>query len=84
MKQKAVRYPSALAAAAALSVASGTAHAEGVALPNKFWRPDQLDLSPLRQSGVESNPLGGSFASTRSIAGLITPTSTRRAASSGR
>lgn len=61
MKQKAVRYLSALAAAAALSVAPGTAHAEGVAQPNKFWLPDQLDLSPLRQNGVESNPLGGSF-----------------------
>jgi len=24
---------------------------------NKFWWPEQLDLRPLRQNGIESNPL---------------------------
>jgi catalase-peroxidase len=28
---------------------------------NKFWWPERLDLSPLRQHGVESNPLGAKF-----------------------
>ena len=28
---------------------------------NSFWWPEQLDLSPLRQHGVESNPLGEDF-----------------------
>ncbi|MBY0356236.1 MAG: catalase/peroxidase HPI, partial [Rickettsiales bacterium] len=28
---------------------------------NQFWWPQLLDLSPLRQHGVESNPLGTSF-----------------------
>ena len=28
---------------------------------NSFWWPEQLDLSPLRQHGIESNPLGEDF-----------------------
>ncbi len=33
----------------------------GQASPNQFWWPERLDLSPLRQHGVESNPLGQKF-----------------------
>ena len=29
--------------------------------PNRFWWPDQIDLSPLRQHAAESNPLGEDF-----------------------
>ena len=29
--------------------------------PNRFWWPEQIDLSPLRQHAPESNPLGESF-----------------------
>jgi len=28
---------------------------------NQFWWPELLDLSPLRQNGVESNPMGENF-----------------------
>lgn len=28
---------------------------------NKFWWPEQLDLRPLRQNGIESNPLDKNF-----------------------
>lgn len=28
---------------------------------NQFWWPERLDLSPLRQHGVESNPMGEKF-----------------------
>jgi len=35
--------------------------AQGEAKPNKFWWPEQVDLSPLRAHGVESNPLGADF-----------------------
>jgi len=28
---------------------------------NRFWWPERLDLSPLRQHGVESNPMGADF-----------------------
>jgi len=29
--------------------------------PNQFWWPEQLNLNPLRQHGVESNPMGDDF-----------------------
>jgi catalase-peroxidase len=32
-----------------------------MAKSNQFWWPDQLDLSPLRAHGIESNPLGADF-----------------------
>ena len=28
---------------------------------NQFWWPERLDLSPLRQHGIASNPMGGKF-----------------------
>ncbi len=37
------------------------AHAAGEPKSNQFWWPDQLDLSPLRQHGAESDPMGGEF-----------------------
>jgi catalase-peroxidase len=42
----------------ALSV---SVHAQGMPKSNQFWWPDQLDLSPLRAHGIESNPLGADF-----------------------
>ena len=29
---------------------------------NSFWWPDQLDLSPLRDHDIRSNPLGETFS----------------------
>ena len=34
---------------------------KGEAKPNKFWWPDRIDLSPLRQHAKESNPMGMNF-----------------------
>jgi len=34
---------------------------EGQAKPNRFWWPEQLDLSPLRDHGSESDPIGADF-----------------------
>ncbi|WP_413576609.1 catalase/peroxidase HPI [Bdellovibrio sp. HCB290] len=50
----------------ALSLSAGTAFAEGKdtveqAPNNKFWWPERLDLSPLRQHAAESNPLDKGF-----------------------
>src|ERR1700733_11764633 len=28
---------------------------------NQFWWPERLDLAPLRQNGIESNPMGKDF-----------------------
>jgi catalase-peroxidase len=35
--------------------------AQGMTKSNQFWWPDQLDLSPLRAHGAESNPMGDDF-----------------------
>lgn len=37
---------------------------------NKFWWPEKLDLSPLRQNGAESNPLGKDFNYAKAFATL--------------
>lgn len=53
--------------AAAISVAlssltlSSTALSADAAKTNQFWWPEQLNLSPLRQHGAESNPYGSKF-----------------------
>ena len=39
-------------------------------MPNKYWWPEQLDLSPLRQNGIESNPLGKQFNYAKAFASL--------------
>jgi catalase-peroxidase len=59
-----------LAVAATLSVMPGTSRAEGNPQSNRFWWPDQLDLSPLRQHAQESNPLGPDFDYAKAFAAL--------------
>lgn len=56
-------HPIAVAISVALStmVISSTALAVGEAKTNQFWWPEQLNLSPLRQHGTESNPYGEQF-----------------------
>jgi catalase-peroxidase len=39
-------------------------------MPNKYWWPDQLDLTRLRQNGAESNPLGKDFNYAKAFATL--------------
>ena len=52
------------------SAASAALATPGEPTPNRFWWPDQLDLSPLRQHAAESNPLGESFDYARAFATL--------------
>ncbi len=35
--------------------------AKGLAKPNTFWWPEKINLSPLRQHSVESDPMGDTF-----------------------
>ncbi len=51
-------------------VPSGSAQAQSEAKSNQFWWPEYLDLSPLRDHGVESNPLGDDFNYAEAFAGL--------------
>jgi catalase-peroxidase len=58
------KTPLSLIVALAISaspLALSTAKADGTPIPNQFWWPDRLDLSPLRQHAAESNPYGASF-----------------------
>ena len=56
----------------AISFAGATlpAQAQTDNMSNKFWWPDQLDLAPLRQHGIESNPLGEDFNYAEAFAAL--------------
>lgn len=49
----------ALAMSAMLTAAPGMSSSKPAS--GDFWWPEQLDLAPLRQHGVESNPLGPDF-----------------------
>lgn len=54
-----------LASVIAISAAllfSFSAIAQGTPKSNKFWWPDQLDLTPLRQHAAESDPYGQEFS----------------------
>ena len=50
-----------LVSALTLTATAGGAFAQGAPKTNQFWWPDQLDLSPLRAQGAESNPMGDDF-----------------------
>ena len=50
-----------MAIAMALVMPINLAVAEGKPMSNQFWWPEKLDLQPLRQHAVESNPLGNDF-----------------------
>jgi catalase-peroxidase len=54
---------SVLAAVAVIAMSAGSisARADGAPRANGFWWPETLDLSPLRQHDVESNPYGKDF-----------------------
>lgn len=48
-------------AVASMILSGLPAWADGAPRANQFWWPDQLDLSPLRQNAIESDPLGKNF-----------------------
>jgi catalase-peroxidase len=58
-------------ALAALTLATPQdAGAQGAPQSSQFWWPDQLDLSPLRQHGAESNPLDKDYDYEKAFATL--------------
>ncbi|HEY0192386.1 MAG TPA: catalase/peroxidase HPI, partial [Kofleriaceae bacterium] len=60
----------ALIAALVAPAITPVAHADGPPKTNKFWWPDQLDLSPLRGHAAASNPLGADFDYAKTFATL--------------
>ncbi len=69
MNKKLIAWLSA-GAVAALAVVSPAVSAQGAPQSNQSWWPDQLDLSPLRQHGAESSPLGEQFDYAQAFASL--------------
>ena len=51
----------ALTVVCVLGIAPISAQADGRTRSNQFWWPERVDLSPLRQHGSESNPMGDDF-----------------------
>ncbi len=70
MLKRTIPMFAAVAVAMSPMVSSDFAHAEGMAKPNKFWWPEQVDLSPLRDHGATSNPLGEDFNYAEAFAAL--------------
>ncbi|MGL4746282.1 MAG: catalase/peroxidase HPI [Shewanella sp.] len=52
---------SALTLAMSLALGAGMATAQEQATGNQFWWPEKLNLSPLRQNAIESNPYGSDY-----------------------
>ena len=69
-KKKPMTLLAAVAVAALSLVSTQTVSAQGQPTPNKYWWPDQLDLSPLRQQGAKSNPLEEKFDYAKEFAKL--------------
>ncbi len=59
-----------LAASAVAMMLSSPAFAQGEPKSNQFWWPENLSLSPLRDHGVESNPMGDDFNYAEAFASL--------------
>ncbi len=62
-----LRLPLLAAVAAVIQTGSALAQAPQ---SDKFWWPEKLDLTPLRQNSVESNPLGKDFNYAKAFATL--------------
>jgi catalase-peroxidase len=70
MLEKSMYVFAAFALAASTLVSPSVAVAQGRAMSNQFWWPELLDLSPLRQHGAESNPMGDDFDYAKAFASV--------------
>ena len=70
MNRKLTTLLAAVAVAALPLMATQAVRAQGDLRPKQFWWPDQLDLAPLRQHAVESNPQGAQFDYAKAFATL--------------
>jgi len=53
-----------------LAATAAAAVSDGEAKTNQFWWPEQLNLAPLRQHGIESNPYGAQYNYAKEFATL--------------
>ena len=70
MRKQTIPMLAAYFAAMLAMVASSPALAQGEPKSNQFWWPENLILNPLRDHGVESNPMGDDFNYAEAFASL--------------
>ena len=70
MQTKLTTVAVAVALTAMATLPAPAVGASGAPMPNKFWWPDQLDLSVLRAHDARSNPLGEDFDYAKEFAKL--------------
>ena len=70
MLKRQTTFLATLAVAFSLAVPATSAFAQGQPKSNQFWWPENLDLSPLRDHGAESNPMGEDFNYAAAFASL--------------
>lgn len=70
MKKNLKTLLAAFAVVALSLVSTYEVSAQSEPMRNQFWWPDQLDLTPLRQNGAESNPMGQQFDYAKEFAKL--------------
>jgi len=61
MYKHTLRLATAVVLALSVPLTFNAAYADGAAKSNQFWWPERLDLSPLRQHSIESDPYGEEF-----------------------
>ena len=61
MRKQTIIFLAALAVMTSLVVISSPAIAQGEPKSNQFWWPEKLNLSPLRDNGAKSDPMGEDF-----------------------
>jgi len=70
MFKKTIPLLTAVAVVLSPLVTASPAVAQGMAKPNQFWWPKQLNLQPLRQHAAASNPMGEDFNYAEEFASL--------------
>jgi catalase-peroxidase len=70
MQKKLAASVVAFALTAVPALAAQAAGSPGTAMPNRYWWPEQLDLSVLRQHSPASNPLGQDFDYAKAFSSL--------------
>ncbi len=70
MRNPTIALITALAVATLPLLSSGPVFAQGEPKSNQFWWPENLNLKPLRDHGVESDPMGGDFNYAKAFAAL--------------
>lgn len=65
-----IRVPFTILAASVVFSGYAFANEQMTPKPNNFWWPNRVDLAPLRQNSIESNPMGSNYDYAKEFAKL--------------